>query len=56
MADYEQLNFHGQSLKPLLTEMSPEWPRRAITTDSQRLTNPVKMAPVRGDDATVAAD
>ena len=42
VADYEQLNFHGQSLKPLLTEMSPEWPRRAITTDSQRLTNPVK--------------
>lgn len=39
---YEQLNFHGASLKPLLTEAEPSWPERVITTDSQRLPNPVK--------------
>jgi len=40
--NYAHLNFHGRSLKPLLTERSPSWPDRAITTDSQRLANPVK--------------
>ncbi len=39
---YTHLDFHGQSLKPLLTEAQPSWPARAITTDSQRLPNPVK--------------
>jgi arylsulfatase A-like enzyme len=35
-------NFHGTSLKPLLTETDPEWPERTLVTDSQRLVNPVK--------------
>jgi arylsulfatase B len=39
---YKMLNLHGKSLKPLLTEKSPPWPARTITTDSQRLPNPVK--------------
>jgi arylsulfatase A-like enzyme len=39
---YEDLNLHGNSLKPLLTQKSPHWPDRVITTDSQRLPNPVK--------------
>ncbi|MBT7057144.1 MAG: arylsulfatase [Lentisphaerae bacterium] len=41
-ARYAPLNFHGQSMKPLLTQPDPDWPRRAITTDSQRVPNPVK--------------
>jgi arylsulfatase A-like enzyme len=35
-------DFHGRSLKPLLTESNPEWPERTLVTDSQRLVNPVK--------------
>ncbi len=38
----QQVNFHGRSLKPLLTEEEPVWAGRAIATDSQRLPNPVK--------------
>ncbi len=41
-AGFSQLGFHGQSLKPLLTEADPSWPERVITTDSQRVPNPVK--------------
>jgi len=39
---YSQLQFHGTSLKPLLTEEHKAWPDRALVTDSQRLPNPVK--------------
>ena len=35
-------NFHGRSLKPLLTKADAPWPDRAVVTDSQRLVNPVK--------------
>ncbi|MFS0726678.1 arylsulfatase [Paenibacillus sp. 1P07SE] len=34
--------FHGRSLKPLLSGEERHWPGRAIVTDSQRLTEPVK--------------
>ena len=36
------LSFHGQSIRPLLHDADVDWPDRAIVTDSQRLTNPVK--------------
>ena len=39
---YEHCHFHGRSLKPLLTDPSPDWPERVLVTDSQRLPNPVK--------------
>ena len=32
----------GKSLLPLLTEQNPDWPDRAIITDSQRLEHPAK--------------
>ncbi len=35
-------SFHGISLKSLLLGQEDEWPDRAIVTDSQRLTQPVK--------------
>lgn len=41
-AGYQHLEFHGKSLKPLLTDPDIKWPDRAIVTDSQRLPNPVK--------------
>jgi len=34
--------FHGTSLVPLVRGGSDNWPERAIVTDSQRLTDPVK--------------
>ncbi len=34
--------FHGQSVAPLLRGDSAGWEERALVTDSQRLTNPVK--------------
>jgi arylsulfatase A-like enzyme len=39
---YEHLNFHGKSLKPLITHPQLPWQERTIVTDSQRLPNPVK--------------
>ena len=39
---YTHCNFHGKSLKPLMTEKDCDWLERAIVTDSQRLVNPVK--------------
>ena len=42
LADYEHLNFHGRSLKPLLVAENSDWPKRTIVTDSQRLPNPIK--------------
>jgi arylsulfatase A-like enzyme len=38
----EVRSFHGKSLKPLLSGQCEEWEERALVTDSQRLTNPVK--------------
>lgn len=39
---YEHLNFHGKSLKLLITSPNAPWQERIIVTDSQRLPNPVK--------------
>lgn len=41
-AQYSQLNFHGQSLKPLMYGESASWPERTLVTDSQRLPYPTK--------------
>ena len=41
-ADHQHLNFHGRSLLPLLQQEEPDWPDRALVTDSQRLPHPVK--------------
>ncbi|MDH7569353.1 MAG: arylsulfatase [Armatimonadota bacterium] len=38
----EGRGFHGRSLVPLLYDREADWPNRALVTDSQRLTNPVK--------------
>jgi len=35
-------SFHGRSLKPLLYGDRESWPERAIVTDSQRVTMPIK--------------
>jgi hypothetical protein len=40
--DYCHLQFHGRSLKPLMSEKKINWPQRTLVTDSQRLPNPVK--------------
>ena len=42
LSRYTNCDFHGKSLKPLLTQPNSEWPERTIVTDSQRLVNPVK--------------
>ncbi|MEK6795882.1 MAG: arylsulfatase [Spirochaetota bacterium] len=41
-AKYDRLNFHGESVKPLLTGEKTGSRERVIVTDSQRLTQPVK--------------
>jgi arylsulfatase A-like enzyme len=41
LRDYGHLNFHGQSLLPLI-EGTDSWPDRVVTTDSQRVVKPVK--------------
>lgn len=38
----DRLNFHGQSIRPLLYGNVDNWQERTLVTDSQRLTNPVK--------------
>lgn len=39
---YDNLDFHGKSLKPLLTKEDTSWHKRTIVTDSQRIPNPIK--------------
>ena len=36
------LSWHGRSLVPILRDAAAAWPERALVTDSQRLTEPVK--------------
>jgi len=38
----EDVEFHGVSLKPLLTGQESKWPDRVIVTDSQRVEYPIK--------------
>jgi arylsulfatase A-like enzyme len=38
----EGVEFHGVSLKPLLTGQESEWPDRVVVTDSQRVEYPIK--------------
>lgn len=44
--DWRQHDFDGKSLVPLIEQFDPsgisDWPERALVTDSQRLTNPIK--------------
>ncbi|MBL4700945.1 MAG: arylsulfatase [Phycisphaeraceae bacterium] len=42
LTQYQHLNLHGQSLKPLMTGENVDGFDRALVTDSQRLPNPVK--------------
>lgn len=42
LGDPDAHDFDGRSLAPLLRNPQADWPDRALVTDSQRLTNPVK--------------